>query len=63
MRVRILLDEREVYSAPLDPATGYPSSTGKSTILAQSSDKTQSPFAEFAKLGWTFSLYGTKPKN
>jgi hypothetical protein len=56
MRVRILLDDREVFSSELQPLRR--SSTGKSVILAQDSSKTYGTGTAFARLGWSFTLYG-----
>lgn len=60
VRVRILLGEREVYSAPL--AALKVSASGNSVILAQDSGKTQSPIPAFDRIGWSFSVYGLPPK-
>src|SRR5438093_803584 len=56
MRVSIVLDGREVYSAELRPIKR--SSTGKSVILAQDSSKHSGIGTAFEKLGWSFTLYG-----
>ena len=60
LRVRILLGEREVFSAPLAPLKL--SGSGNSVILAQDSSKTQSPVPSFDRIGWSFSMYGLPPK-
>lgn len=57
-RVRILLDEREVFSGELQPLKN--STSGKSVILAQDSSKMQAPvaLAAFDRIGWSFTMYG-----
>jgi hypothetical protein len=61
MRVRILLDDREVFSSELRPIKT--SSTGKSVILAQDSSKVAVQGAgAFERLGWSFTLYGLQAK-
>lgn len=62
-QVRILLDAREVYAGTLQPLKQ--SSTGKSVILAQSSDKIQAPPSlseAFARIGWSFTMFGLPHK-
>ena len=61
LRVRLMLGDREVFSAPLRPLGN--SKSGKTVRLASDpTGRVDSPFKAFAKIGWTLTMYGVPHK-